>query len=71
MKIIAFLVRLVVTLIVASPVVYWSWDVVSTTTAEDIILSVLIIAAYGLLFTLLYCFVSALIKLLLHDNKSS
>ncbi|EDU9493285.1 conjugal transfer protein TrbE [Salmonella enterica subsp. enterica] len=71
MKMIAFLVRLVVTLIVASPVVYWSWDVVSTTTAEDIMLSAVIIAAYAVMVTLLYCFVSALIKLLLHDNKSS
>ncbi|ELC8790394.1 TPA: conjugal transfer protein TrbE [Salmonella enterica subsp. enterica serovar Java] len=71
MKMTAFLVRLVLTLIVASPVVYWSWDVVSTTTAEDIMLSAIIIVAYGVMVTLLYCFVSALIKLLQHDNKSS
>ncbi|EAB1659841.1 TPA: conjugal transfer protein TrbE [Salmonella enterica subsp. enterica serovar Birkenhead] len=71
MKMTAFLVRLVLTLIVASPVVYWSWDVVSTTTAEDIMLSAIIIVAYGVMVTLLYCFVSALTKLLQHDNKSS
>lgn len=71
MKMTAFLVRLVLTLIVASPVVYWSWDVVSTTTAEDIMLSAIIIVAYGVMVMLLYCFVSALTKLLQHDNKSS
>ncbi|ECD0768917.1 conjugal transfer protein TrbE [Salmonella enterica subsp. enterica] len=71
MKMTAFLVRLVLTLIVVSPVVYWSWDVVSTTTAEDIMLSAIIIVAYGVMVTLLYCFVSALTKLLHHDNKSS
>ncbi|EBW6040677.1 conjugal transfer protein TrbE [Salmonella enterica subsp. enterica] len=71
MKMTAFLVRLVLTLIVASPVVYWSWDVVSTTTAEDIMLSAIIIVAYGVMVTLLYSFVSALTKLLHHDNKSS
>ncbi|HFZ8316043.1 TPA: conjugal transfer protein TrbE [Salmonella enterica subsp. enterica serovar Litchfield] len=71
MKMTAFLVRLVLTLIVASPVVYWSWDVVSTTTAEDIMLSAIIIVDYGVMVTLLYCFVSALTKLLQHDNKSS
>ncbi|HHA3413405.1 TPA: conjugal transfer protein TrbE [Salmonella enterica subsp. enterica serovar Muenchen] len=71
MKMTAFLVRLVLTLIVASPVVYWSWDVVSTTTAEDIMLSAIIIVAYGVMVTLLYCCVSALTKLLQHDNKSS
>ncbi|EAQ6131212.1 conjugal transfer protein TrbE [Salmonella enterica] len=71
MKMTAFLVRLVLTLIVASRVVYWSWDVVSTTTAEDIMLSAIIIVAYGVMVTLLYCFVSALTKLLQHDNKSS
>ncbi|HAT6120009.1 TPA: conjugal transfer protein TrbE, partial [Salmonella enterica subsp. enterica serovar Typhimurium] len=56
MKIMSFLVRVVVTLIVISPAVYWSWDAVSTTTADDIMLAVLIIAAYGLMFTLLFCF---------------
>ncbi|EAA2780227.1 conjugal transfer protein TrbE [Salmonella enterica] len=71
MKIMAFLVRLAVTLIVASPVVYWSWGTVRATTTEDIIVSGLIIAAYGVMFTLLFCFVSALTKLLQHDNKSS
>ncbi|EBR8158305.1 conjugal transfer protein TrbE [Salmonella enterica subsp. enterica serovar Newport] len=70
MRMMAFLVRLVVTLIVVSPVVYWSWDVVSATTAEDIMLSVLIIGTYGVMVTLLYCFVSSLTKLLSHDNKS-
>lgn len=70
MKIMSFLVRVVVTLIVISPAVYWSWDAVSTTTADDIMLAVLIIAAYGLMFTLLFCFVNALTKLLQHDNES-
>ncbi len=71
MRIIVFLLRLTVTVIVASPAVYWSWDAVSTTTADDIMLAVLIIAAYGLMFTLLFCFVNVLTKLLQHDNESS
>ncbi|EAM8764862.1 conjugal transfer protein TrbE [Salmonella enterica] len=71
MKIMSFLVRVVVTLIVISPAVCWSWDAVSTTTADDIMLAVLIIAAYGLMFTLLFCLVNALTKLLQHDNESS
>ncbi|WP_370605782.1 conjugal transfer protein TrbE [Citrobacter braakii] len=71
MKIIAFLIRLAVTLIVISPVVYWSWDTVRAATMEDLIVSGIIIAAYGAMFTVLFCFVSALTKLLQHDNKSS
>lgn len=71
MKMMTFLLRLAVTVIVAFPTVYWSWDAVSTTTADDIMLAVLIIAAYGLMFTLLFCFVNALTKLLQHDNESS
>ncbi len=71
MKIMSFLVRVVVTVIVAFPVVYLSWDVVRATTADDIMLAVLIIDVYGLMLTLLFCLVNALTKLLQHDNESS
>ncbi|ATS98917.1 conjugal transfer protein TrbE [Salmonella enterica subsp. enterica serovar Bovismorbificans] len=71
MKMMTFLLRLAVTVIVAFPVVYWSWDAVRATTADDIMLAVLIIDAYGLMLTLLFCFVNALTKLLQHDNESS
>ncbi|ECF5974046.1 conjugal transfer protein TrbE [Salmonella enterica subsp. salamae] len=71
MKIMSFLVRVVVTLIVISPAVYWSWDAVSTTTADDIMLAVLIIAANVVMLMPLYCFVLILTKRRQHDNKSS
>ncbi|HAF2716207.1 TPA: conjugal transfer protein TrbE [Salmonella enterica] len=71
MRIIVFLLWLAVTVIVASPVVYWSWDAVRATTAEDSLLAGLIIAANVVMLMPLYCFVLILTKHRQHDNKSS
>ncbi|HCM8914051.1 TPA: conjugal transfer protein TrbE, partial [Salmonella enterica subsp. enterica serovar Paratyphi B] len=54
-----------------SPVVYWSWDAVRATTAEDSLLAGLIIAANVVMLMPLYCFVLILTKHRQHDNKSS
>lgn len=70
-KMMVFLLRLTVTVIVASPVVYWSWDAVRATTAEDALLAGLIIAANVVMLMPQYCFVLILTKHRQHDNKSS
>ncbi|EGG3945683.1 conjugal transfer protein TrbE [Salmonella enterica] len=71
MKMMAFLLRLTVTVIVASPVMYWSWDAVRATTAEDTLFAGLVIAANVVMLMPLYCFVLILTKRRQHDNKSS
>lgn len=63
-----FLLRLAVTVIVASPVVYWSWDAVRATTAEDTLLAGLVIAANVVMLMPLYCFVLILTKHRQHDE---
>ncbi|EBI5032253.1 conjugal transfer protein TrbE [Salmonella enterica] len=63
-----FLLRLTVTVIVASPVVYWSWDAVRATTAEDTLLAGLVIAANVVMLMPLYCFVLILTKHRQHDE---
>ncbi|EAS8533951.1 conjugal transfer protein TrbE [Salmonella enterica] len=63
-----FLLRLAVTVIVASPVVYWSWDAVRATTAEDTLLAGLVIAANVVMLMPLYCFVLILTKRRQHDE---
>lgn len=68
MRVIVFLLRLTVTVIVVSPVVYWSWDAVRATTAEDTLLSGLIIAANVVMFMPLYCFVLILTKRRQYDE---
>lgn len=67
-KMMVFLLRLTVTVIVASPVVYWSWDAVRATTAEDTLLSGLIIAANVVMLMPLYCFVLILTKRRQYDE---
>ncbi|EGR7295606.1 conjugal transfer protein TrbE [Salmonella enterica subsp. enterica serovar Newport str. CVM 37978] len=68
MRVIVFLLRLTVTVIVVSPVVYWSWDAVRATTAEDTLLSGLVIAANVVMLMPLYCFVLILTKRRQHDE---
>ncbi|EKA0055208.1 conjugal transfer protein TrbE [Salmonella enterica] len=68
MKMMVFLLRLAVTVIVASPVVYWSWDAVRATTAEDTLLAGLVIAANVVMLMPLYCFVLILTKRRQHDE---
>lgn len=67
-KMMVFLLRLTVTVIVASPVVYWSWDAVRATTAEDTLLAGLVIAANVVMLMPLYCFVLILTKHRQHDE---
>lgn len=67
-KMMVFLLRLTVTVIVASPVVYCSWDAVRATTAEDALLAGLIIAANVVMLMPLYCFVLILTKRRQYDE---
>ncbi|WP_200780743.1 conjugal transfer protein TrbE [Klebsiella oxytoca] len=55
-----FSLRLVLTIIIISPVVYFSWDAVTGTTASDYMLSVIFILTVGGYWFICYVFFSAL-----------
>lgn len=59
-----FSLRLVLTLIIISPVVYFSWDAVTGTSGSDYILSVIFILCTGGVGLMNYLFFSALTRLL-------
>ncbi|HFZ1748426.1 TPA: conjugal transfer protein TrbE [Klebsiella oxytoca] len=59
-----FLLRLVLTLIIIYPVVYFSWDAVKGTSGSDYILSVIFILCMGGVGLMNYLFFSALTRLL-------
>lgn len=59
-----FSLRLVLTLIIISPVVYFSWDAVTGTSGSDYILSVIFILCTGGVGLMSYLFFSALTRLL-------
>ncbi|EFE9925485.1 conjugal transfer protein TrbE [Escherichia coli] len=63
--------RLVITAIVISPVIIWSWDTVKETTAGGVLAAAFIILYSGvLLFILYFCF-SALADLQKPDERKS
>ncbi|EEY5392329.1 conjugal transfer protein TrbE [Escherichia coli] len=63
--------RLVITAIVISPVIIWSWDTVKETTAGGVLAAAFIIVYSGvLLFILYFCF-SALADLQKPDERKS
>lgn len=64
-----FLVRLLLTIIIISPVLYFSWDAVKGTTDSDYIESVVFILMVGFFWFMSYLFFSALIGLLQKVNK--
>lgn len=64
-----FLVRLLLTIIIISPVLYFSWDAVKGTTGSDYIESVVFIIMVGFFWLVSYLFFSALTELLQKVNK--
>jgi len=66
-----FLIRLLITAIVISPVIIWSWDTVKETTADGMLAAAFVILYSGvLLFILYFCF-SALTDLQKPDERKS
>lgn len=59
-----FLLRLVLTLIIISPVVYFSWDAVTGTSGSDYVVGVIFILVTGGIGLVNYLFFSALTRLL-------
>ncbi|MBA7848648.1 conjugal transfer protein TrbE (plasmid) [Klebsiella sp. RHBSTW-00465] len=59
-----FSLRLVMTLIIISPVVYFSWDAVTGTSGSDYVVSVIFILCTGGVGLMNYLFFSALTRLL-------
>lgn len=58
-RFIDFLIRLLITAIVISPVIIWSWDTVKETTAGEMLAACFVIFYSGvLLFILYFCFSS-------------
>ncbi|HBM3279719.1 conjugal transfer protein TrbE (plasmid) [Klebsiella pneumoniae] len=64
-----FSLRLVLTLIIISPVVYFSWDAVTGTSGSDYVLSVIFILVTGGIGLVNYLFFSALTRLFQKVNK--
>ncbi|ATM62833.1 conjugal transfer protein TrbE [Klebsiella pneumoniae] len=70
-RFIDFLIRLLITAIVISPVIIWSWDTVKETTANGMLAAAFVILYSGvLLFILYFCF-SALTDLQKPDERKN
>ncbi|HDS2791669.1 conjugal transfer protein TrbE [Escherichia coli] len=67
-RFIDFLIRLLITAIVISPVIIWSWDTVNETTSGEILAAFVIFYSGVLLFILYFCF-SALTDLQKPDDE--
>lgn len=59
-----FMLRLVLTIIIISPVIYFSWDAVKGTSGSDYVESVVFIVAVGFFWFVSYLFFSSLAALL-------
>ena len=55
-RFIDFLIRLLITAIVISPVIIWSWDTVKETTADGMLAAAFVILYSGVLLFILYFF---------------
>ena len=64
-----FSLRLVLTIIIISPVVYFSWDAVKGTSGSDYIESVVFILMVGFFWLVSYLFFSALAGLIKTSRK--
>lgn len=69
-RLVDFLIRLLITAIVISPVIIWSWDTVKETTAGEMLAAFVIFYSGVLLFILYFCF-SALTDLQKTDERKS
>ncbi|OVV21740.1 conjugal transfer protein TrbE, partial [Klebsiella pneumoniae] len=54
-----FMLRLVLTIIIISPVIYFSWDAVKGTSGSDYVESVVFIVAVGFFWFVSYLFFSS------------
>ncbi|HBC0039913.1 TPA: conjugal transfer protein TrbE [Salmonella enterica] len=68
-RFIDFLIRLLITAIVISPVIIWSWDTVTETTAGEMLAAGFVILYSGALLFILYGCFSSLADLLKPDEK--
>lgn len=64
-----FSLRLALTIIIISPVLYFSWDAVKGTSGSDYVVSVIFILVTGGIGLVNYLFFSALTRLLQKVNK--
>lgn len=64
-----FSLRLALTIIIISPVLYFSWDAVKGTSGSDYIESVVFILIVGFLWLVSYLFFSALEGLMKNNRK--
>ncbi|MCH6879588.1 conjugal transfer protein TrbE [Escherichia coli] len=56
-RIVDFIIRLLITAIVISPVIIWSWDTVKETTVDGMLAAAFVIlSSVVLLFVLYFCF---------------
>ena len=62
-RLVDFLIRLVITAIVISPVIIWSWDTLKENTAGGVLAAAFIILYSGVLLFILYGYFSALADL--------
>nr|QUN02168.1 IncF plasmid conjugative transfer protein TrbE [Escherichia coli] len=69
-RLVDFLIRLLITAIVISPVIIWSWDTVKETTARMLAAAFVILYSGVLLFILYFCF-SALTGLQKDDERKN
>ena len=66
-----FVIRLCITLIVAAPVIIWTWDTVKETSGSDIIAASFYILVFCALWVFSYFFFSSLSEVLSPDNENS
>lgn len=64
-----YFLRLILTIIIISPVLYFSWDAVTGTSGSDYVVSIIFILVTGGIGLVNYLFFSALIRLLQKVNK--
>ncbi|EGY5693196.1 conjugal transfer protein TrbE [Escherichia coli] len=70
-RLVDFIIRLLITAIVISPVIIWSWDTVKETTVDGMLAAAFVILYSGvLLFILYFCF-SALTNLQKPDERKN
>ncbi|EGI3994167.1 conjugal transfer protein TrbE [Escherichia coli] len=70
-RFIDFLIRLLITAIVISPVIIWSWDTVKETTVGGMLAAAFVILYSGVLLFILYGCFSALTDLQKPDERKS
>ncbi|EAA8989917.1 conjugal transfer protein TrbE [Salmonella enterica] len=68
-RFIDFIVRLLITAVVISPVIIWSWDTVKETTAGGMLAAAFVFLYSGVLLFILYCCFSSLADLLKPDER--